>query len=150
MFQRWPYRLFSILFGVRIMLAQTAIQPGRLANATATRSFAFSPKTTSPTMANVVTTRNPTGEKQTPSGVFKGWTIRSFGYDLSPTVSGFDTPYSVMNNPFSVPGLECSFCINRPQTEHSRFTLPPFGAQILRKAAHDRIEFFGTYGGINA
>jgi hypothetical protein len=84
------------------------------------------------------------------SGFLKDLTVESFGFDLSPTGQGFESPLRFTNAPVVSDGLECPRCIARPAMERSRFTLPPFGAQATLSLWHDRTEIYTGFGGVNA
>jgi hypothetical protein len=151
MLQFSPYLLLLALFGVESVFAQTAgVQPGTLANKTEPLSVPVMPDGSSPPISDVKFKDRASGEKHSHSNFLKSWSITSFGYSLAPTGLGFEFRSPFTGNPVGVPGLECPTCIARPQTEHSRFALPPFGAQAVRQFSNDHIELFGGFGGINA
>ncbi|MGI8960026.1 MAG: hypothetical protein ACR2IV_09755 [Bryobacteraceae bacterium] len=55
-----------------------------------------------------------------------------------------------MDGAFASHGLECAFCISRPTSDRTRYTLPPFGAQATLSLWHDRGQLFTGFGGVNA
>jgi hypothetical protein len=83
------------------------------------------------------------------SGFLKNLTVESFGFDLSPTGQGYESPLRFTNSPSTANWLECPRCIARPAMERSRFTLPPFGAQATLPLWHERAELFTGFGGVN-
>jgi hypothetical protein len=83
------------------------------------------------------------------SGFLKNLTVESFGFDLSPTGQGYESPLRFTNSPPGSDWLECPRCIARPAMERSRFTLPPFGAQATLPVWHERAELFTGFGGVN-
>lgn len=84
------------------------------------------------------------------SGFVKNLTIESFGFSAQATGQGFEFPLRLTDGAFASYGLECPFCITRPTSDRTRFTLPPFGAQATLSLWHDRAELFTGFGGINA
>jgi hypothetical protein len=90
-------------------------------------------------------------EKNRPvSGFVKHLAIESYGYGLSTTGQGFEFPMRLTEGAFESHGLECPFCLSRPTSDRTRYTLPPFGAQATLSTFHGRAELFTGFGGINA
>jgi hypothetical protein len=59
-------------------------------------------------------------------------------------------PMRLTEGAFESHGLECPFCLSRPTSDRTRYTLPPFGAQATLSTFHGRAELFTGFGGINA
>jgi hypothetical protein len=103
-----------------------------------------------PTLKSVKQHAWSVNEDRSGSGFVKHLTVESFGYGFSPTGQGFEFPMRLTDGAFASHGLECPFCLTRPTSDRTRFTLPPFGAQATLSTLHDRAEIFTGFGGVNA
>jgi hypothetical protein len=133
--------LFALLFASISTFAQTQTDTGMIKPSTGSEI---------PTLKSVKQLEWSARKNDSHPAFLKNLTVESFGYDLSPTGQGFESPLRFTNAPLQSDGLECPRCIARPAMERTRFTLPPFGAQATLSLWHDRTELFTGFGGVNA
>ncbi len=79
----------------------------------------------------------------------KNLAIDSFGYDLKSQAPGFQFSPGYTAAMYNLEGLECPLCVLGPRNP-TRFTLPPFGTNVILKLHDGRFELFGRAGGIEA
>ena len=93
----------------------------------------------------------PTPKEEFHPDFVKRLTIESFGYDASSTGPGFESPSALSGGTLTPHGLECPFCIVRPNVARiSRYTLPEFGAKATQSLHNNHVNLFAGIGGVNA
>lgn len=79
-----------------------------------------------------------------PDPGFRHVELYSFGYSLAPAVPGTTGAGDLLSSgPFTVQGLECPYCTNRPLASQTRFVLQPIGQTFTYRPSR-RIEIFHT------
>jgi hypothetical protein len=114
-----------------------AVSPAEFVKAFSVDSFVYEP-----------TQRNYQLPPPQRPGLFKNFSLKSFGYPAAPFLQGYE-PVPTTSTFYNQPDLECPACTMGPPNR-TRFTIAPFGSEATLGFWHGRIQLFASFGGSEA